>query len=325
MNGQKAHFIIALVRIWCWLAYPRQTIDFRLKIGRWPDPAFPRYRNDKFAWRKIFDRNPMFTVVSDKLKAKEFARHHCRGLKVARTLWVGNDASQIPDEVLQGNVIVKGNHGSGWNIVIRDGQYDREELNRQANTWLNRRYGKRHAEWGYYGVEPKLFVEEMLFEQGQPLANEYKFYAGSRKIAFAFVRQSGSDGTRIDGVIDAFGVVHKGQHDNGELSPDIKTPAEYSALCRTALKLSSQLDFVRCDLYLVEGQIYFSEMTLYGAGGYDWENFAPADEAKIDEQELNQLYSEVWDLRQSWFMKTPQKGWRKTYALALRTLLDTEE
>jgi hypothetical protein len=87
--------------------------------------------------------------VSDKLLAKQFAVARCPTVKVPETLWTGQAAEDIPDDLLRGNVVVKANHGSGWNIFIRNGQYDRGELNRTANRWLASRFGKRHAEWGY--------------------------------------------------------------------------------------------------------------------------------------------------------------------------------
>ena len=311
MKIRVAQVIVTTVRLWCFFTYPRQTFSFRRRIGRWPNPAFPLWRNDKYAWRKSFDRNPLFTVVSDKLQAKQFASMHCQDIKVPRTMWIGSRAEDIPDEVLAGDAVVKANHGSGWNIFIKDGEYDRTKLNLEANSWMNRSFGRRHAEWGYYGVEPALFVEEMLTEHGRPIAGEYKFYCGAGKMAFAFVRQTGPDGRRIEGALDDDGRPHVGMFDAGELSPDIRAPAEWQKLRQTALALSCHFDFVRCDLYVVDGEIYFSEFTLYTLGGFAW----------IDDDVLNTLYTGIWDLRNSWFMRTPQTGWRKHYAKALQVLL----
>ena len=48
------------------------------------------------------------------------------------------------------------------------------------------------------GVEPKLFVEELLFDAGKPLANEYKFYVGGGRLAYVFARQAAPDGNGRD-------------------------------------------------------------------------------------------------------------------------------
>lgn len=304
--------VIALVRLWCWAAYPRQTIVFRLKMGWWPDPAFPTHRSDKYAWRKVFDRNPLFTEVSDKLQAKAYVQRHCPDVRVAKTLWAGSSPEDIPDELLTRSVVVKANHGSSWNYLVRDGNCDRTELNRLANGWLSRRFGRRHAEWGYFGVEPLLFVEEMLFDDAGPVVNEYKFHAGNGDMAFAFVRQRGPDGTRIAGMLDNDGQVLSGDYIGGQLSQHIQVPAGFAKLRAVALNLSEEFDLVRCDLHLVGDEVYFSELTLYSDGGFGWTTSA----------ELNQRYTNIWNLRKSWFMRTPQSGWRKIYAEALRTLLN---
>ncbi len=314
MKRWQADLVTGLVHVWCYMTYPRQAVRFRLKIGRWPDPAYPKLRNDKYAWRKCFDRNPLFTEISDKLKAKDYALSKHSSLRVPKTLWVGTNANDIPDDVLRGNVVVKATHGSGWNIFVREGQVDRASLNATTSRWMKTRYGKHNAEWGYRGVEPRLFVEEMLFEQDKPIANEYKFYGGNGKIAWAFVRQRGPDGSRIEGVLDTDGTPQSGSFDAGELSSSIIAPVEFRELYEAARQLSKDFDFVRTDLYLSEGQIYFSELTLYTLGGFAW----------VADPHLSAIYTGMWDLRRSWFMRTPQRGWRKLYATALRLKLDQD-
>ena len=151
----------------------------------------------------------------------------------------------------------------------------------------------------------------MLFEGTDPIVNEYKFHVGSGQLAFAFVRQRGPDGTRIAGAINHQGETLSGPYIGGQLSQDIAAPAEFARLCAIALKLSEEFDLVRCDLHLVGSDVYFSELTLYSDGGFGW----------IDAVELNQRYTKIWDLRKSWFLRTPQTGWRRCYAEALRTRL----
>jgi hypothetical protein len=114
MSIRRAKCVIALVRVWCWINYPRQTIPIKLKISRWPDPAYPKQRNDKYAGKKAFNRNPLFTEVSDKLSAKAYAMSRHPQIKVAGTLWVGKDVRHIPKQILIGNVVVKASRGSGF-------------------------------------------------------------------------------------------------------------------------------------------------------------------------------------------------------------------
>ncbi len=309
----QANTIVMLVRIWCYLTYPRQMLNFRRAVGYWPDPALPGSSNEKYTWRKIFDRNPLFTMASDKLLAKDLAQQLCPEILVPRTLWAGARAEDIPDEVLTGNVVVKANHGSGWNYFVHQGKHDRGELNRQANGWMNRRFGRHHAEWGYYDVEARLFVEEMLLEpDGQPLANEYKTYLGrDGRIALTFCRQLDDTGERVDAVIDHKGCVLTGHSETNILSDKVVVPPQYQDICRVSRALCEPFDFVRCDLYVHENRLYFSEFTLYSYGGYP----------TMSNPAMMQRLADVWDIRTSWFLATPQTGWRRHYAASLERLL----
>ena len=317
MRRWVAHAVINLARMWTYVSYPRQVIRFRRAVGYWPDPALPKSSNEKYLWRKVFDRNPDFVRASDKLEAKVMAQMLCPKVKVPRVLWVGTRAETIPDELLNGNVVVKATHGSGWNIFVHDGRHNRDELNRTANGWLRRRFGRYHAEWGYYGVRPRLFVEEMLLEpDGSPLANEFKSYAGRKgAIALTFNRQLDGSGERVDAVIDNQGRLVGGTSNANILSTSVGVPDRYDELCQMTKKLALQFEFVRVDLYIYQDDIYFSEFTLYSYGGL----------ATMDNSCVMGALSDVWDLREAWLMRTPQRGLRGVYARALAQLYVHEE
>ncbi|MGB7204427.1 MAG: ATP-grasp fold amidoligase family protein, partial [Anderseniella sp.] len=268
--------------------------------------------NDKYAWRKIFDRNPLFITAADKLKVKDYVARLHPNIKFPTTLWEGVSASEIPEQLLKGDVVVKANHGSGWNIFIRQGKYDRQNLLSETRRWLAIDYGRRNAEWPYRKIERKLFVEEMLFEDSKPLSNEYKFYCAGGEIVYTFVRQLAPDGTRIAAVVDETGKVYSGEFNFHQLSQQVTMPDEIDSLRAAANRLSADFDFVRCDLYLVDGKVYFSEFTLFTIGGF----------AKIESCELSEVYSGAWDIRKSWFLTTPQTSWRENYRKSLLRTLD---
>ena len=45
-------------------------------------------------------------------------------------------------------------------------------------------------------------------------------------------------------------------------------PKNFDTMCRIAQALSSEMDFVRVDLYNVDGKIYFGELTHFPEGGF---------------------------------------------------------
>lgn len=309
----KERITFALVRCWCYLAHPWVMAVDIVRARSVPDPATPVTVRDKFLWRKLFDRNPLFETACDKTAAKRYVQPACPELKFARVLWTGRDPAHIPDTVLAGDVVVKANHASGWYQKVRAGKPDAATVRRRARRWVRRRYGGLKGEWGYANAARCLLVEEMLRqEDGQPVRAEYKFHVAGGRTAYVFVaRDRGPAGVETfaldrDGRASAVSAARDHPRSGFEL------PVSFERMRRIAEALAAPFDFVRCDLYDLDGDIYFSELTVYPASGHGSIGNAP----------LMDLRNALWDLRTSWFLTVPQQGWRKLYTAALRRTLD---
>lgn len=307
--------IILVVNMWVYLAYARIVAAYIGKTRRLPNPADPASLNDKYLWRKVFDRNPEFTALSDKLESKRIAREKCPDILLPRTLWVGERGEDIPDALLAGNVVVKATHGSGYFKLVHNGEYDRAELEEEANQWMRKTpYGRTHWEWGYLGVKPRLYVEELILDsEGGFSTTEAKVYyycgvVGKTSMIY--------DGQTDHTVSDVFRQDWShGTHPSPLGLPRAlrPAPANTDQIESTTRQLCHGLDHVRCDLYLVGSKIYFGEFTLYNRGGY------AGGDNHLGRKRPEFVY---WDLRQSWFMRMPQKGLSGIYARCLRRTIE---
>ncbi|MEO9876267.1 MAG: ATP-grasp fold amidoligase family protein [Anderseniella sp.] len=294
------------VNAYCYCRYPRLVwFAAKWRDGWLPSPALPVNSIDKFLWRKIFDRDPETVAMSDKLLAKDIAVQRVPEIKVPGTLWVGTQFEDIPEDILAGDVVVKATHGSGLFHVIHGGQYDRDELISMTRKWLVTDYHRYHGEWNYRGIERRLFVEEMLKDKhDQPVRVESKIYVFGEVPLYSFHFHDRLSKHKKMSLYDRSG---KAQAfiDIMNIEPCWDdAPASHQKMFDTAARLSGGRDHVRVDLYEVDGDVYFSEYTFYNLGG-----FLSADvRAAYPETEV------LWDLRRSWFLRTPQTGWRKAYA-----------
>lgn len=292
----------------------------RLALRHWryndrkavPDPAFPKALNDKWLWRKVFERNPALTRVTDKLGVRGWLADAGIDVNTPKVLWVGKSAEDIPANVLEAPVVVKVNHGYAMNIFLDAAPDDRDAFNATANSFLERSHGRRSLQWAYFDVEPKLFVEEMLTN----LEVELKFYCfGSKveRLITIFDRQS------ENGSADVWVRGPEGGWERSEIGsvltetrakkplPDCIEEAE-----RLAREIGSHFDHIRVDL-LYDGQrILLGELTVYNLGGHF---------VGIPQKEAAPMNA-AWDIRKSWFLTSPQKGWRQVYANALRRRLN---
>jgi hypothetical protein len=107
---------------------------------------------------------------------------------------------------------------------------------------------------------------------------------------------------------------------HGDWSPSLDTnqigaavfegplPENRTQIEDAARRLCKGFDHMRCDLYLVGDDTFFGEYTVYNQGGYV---LLARDEV------LRSAHNHAWDIRWSWFLTTPQRGWFGLYAASL--------
>ena len=82
-----------------------------------------------------------------------------------------------------------------------------------------------------------------------------------------------------------------------------------------AKEIANGSDHLRID-FMWNGQaLYLGELTIYSQGGF----------LRLLDDALTSEMTDSWDLRRSWFLSTPQKGWRARYANWLKRTLDSAD
>lgn len=269
-------------------------------------PSTPR----DFAWkvrRRIrYDHNPLFVIVQDKYKVKEYARE--RGVQSATSFYVTDRPQTIPFSSLPDTCFIKANHGCGWNILFSNNNFylykngrnfhksggnvdlilSQKECLEICAEWLGSVYSKR--EWAYRKIEPKILVEEVLTAPNEEELKEYKFYvfngfAKAVNIRSATYRQNHQN-IFFNPAWQEFKLrVYR------EKVPDL-LPAKPDNLCEMveiAEKLGRGLDFVRVDLFNTNHGPVLGEMTIYPYGGMV--NTPTAD------PDFNKWLGDQWELQ----------------------------
>ena len=307
------HVVLAVVRVLIIFRDPYLAAWY-IKHSGWkklPNPALPTTANDKFYWRKMFDHNPAFTRLADKIAVREWLAETGTGITGPEIFWTGTDAATLPDEVIAKRVAVKANHASGANILLREPPKDRDDFNAKANRLLQIDHGKRRAQWAYDNIAPELLAEEFLPEN----LMEFQFLMFGEKLGKLLMIYDRIGGTYAgdhwtpneDGILEAnvhggFGTI---KHANRPL------PENFDEMFALAKTLARDFDHVRVDLNYGGGRVWFGEMTFYHIAGHV-PKLGPQRDSAV---------SRYWDIGTSWFLTTPQFGWRGVYANALRRTL----
>lgn len=311
------------------LTHPKLAVRYRRLAGRWPNIAVPATVNEKYLWRKIVDRNPLFVTLSDKLLVKRYCADHFAQVRTAKVLWTGDDIRTAPAHLLREPGFLKANHASGFNIRLGP-DVDLpmlDDLHATTQGWLRTKWQQYHSEWGYADVQPKLFIEEYITPAGavSDAGNlDITIYAfGSRvshiaamlghKSGLSHVGRFDEHGVRLaiptpdnPGKLPQPGIMPPG--DVAILPLEFRLPPDTAAIVELSRSISQESDHLRVDFLWNGNDWYLTEITLYSMGGFI---------AYTDEELLTKM-TQVWDLRDSWPMNHPQTGWRKFYTNWLR-------
>ena len=267
-------------------------VYFREAHGYWPHFRNPRSFLEKMWSRMLFDRDPRWTLFSDRARVRDYVASKAGPEYLVPLLWTGEKPDEIPFDELPARCVIKASHGCGYNIFVRDkAELDRAEVKRQLGTWLSENYCQDWAlgtQWGYKNIRPAIIIESLLEDNGR-VPPDYKFFCYSGRAEFLkidFDRFEDHSEAFLDRELRPLDLMGKGiKHHPGPVS----LPHNYKDMVRVAESLAQGVDFIRVDLYSVAGRVYFGELTCYHGGGL----------IRLYPRERDFLLGEKWILRPS--------------------------
>lgn len=263
-----ARVFLLLLNVALLVRYRRLGQRFFEKMRRLPNFAAPLTFTEKIHWRKIFDDDPRFAVVLDKLRAKDIVSKRLPWLRFPRVLWQGADARSIPFDDLTVPYIVKCSHGCGMNIAVPNpAAADHDAIIGLMSRNLVETYGVKQLERAYAHIEPRVFVEALVGrDQGyEPI--DYKFCVVGGRVAYiivvAFRSTEMKNTAHLDRDWRPLEIVQ------GELDStlEVPPPKSLSRMIEAAEALGSEFDMMRVDFYEDEGEPVFGEFTVYPRSG----------------------------------------------------------
>lgn len=255
------------------------SITYKLRTGEKMDWTNPESFNQKLQWTKLCDRNPKYTDLVDKIRAKEIAGNMIGHEHIIRTIGVYDRFEDIDLQALPHSFVLKCTHDSGCTIVCKNKEeFDKKDAKKKLNTALNTDYYKYWREWPYKNVQRKIIVEEYK-DDGTGQLKDYKIFCFDGEPCFIQVdygRFTEHKRNLYDTEWKYIPVRFTYPNDPAE---QIEKPEMLNQMLTFARILSKGMKFVRTDFYISDGEIYFGEFTLFPEGGYgrfDDKNFEQA-------------------------------------------------
>jgi hypothetical protein len=237
----------------------------------------PQTFNEKLQWKKFYDHNPLYAKCSDKYAVREYVKDKVGEEYLIPLIFITRNPKEIPFDKLKPPYIIKSNHGSSRNIFIyNQGEINKKEIVKECSKWLKENYYYYGKEWQYKNIKPKIVIEKLLLTNENNIPNDYKFHCFNGKVEFIqvdFDRFSDHKRTLFDINWYKMPFIYSPKMKNQSLPKYqedflIQDPGTLKKMVNIAQNLSTEFDYVRVDLYLLNEKIYFGELTFTPESGF---------------------------------------------------------
>lgn len=220
-----------------------------------------------------YETDPLVRQCADKYAVREYIKEKgCEEILVP-LLAAYDDPDEIDWDALPDSFAMKWNFGCGFNIICDDkSKLDRKEAVKKLKKWKKVRYHLPFSEMQYKNVKKKIIVEQYLKPKQGKLPEDYKIYcfAGNAPYVMLCVgRELGHP--KFLYFNKDFQFMRDFSNDGMAMPEDfqMEKPAGLDEMFKYAEILSAPFPFVRADFYLLDGKVYFGELTFTPAGAVD--------------------------------------------------------
>lgn len=240
----------------------RRALVYIYRHRRLPNWHHPKRFTDKVNWRIVRDRRDVLIGTCDKLAMKQRVAP-VAGIRVPQTYWSGTELRELALLDLPDDWVLKPNHRTS-KVILGHGRPDVDALIAQTDGWLDEENWAQSGEWAY-GHSARVFLVEERIGTGAKPPVDYQFYVYDGVAKYAMVitgRPSDTTATFYDR--DWRRVA---SNPGGEYLPHAEAPSNLDEMFEVAGRIGRGFDFIRVDLYNVDGVIWFGETTPYPVSG----------------------------------------------------------
>lgn len=227
----------------------------------------PKYFGEKIQWLKLYGNLEKYSRYVDKFLVREYVKEKIGEQYLIPLLGVYDNPEEIDYSNLPDKFVLKCNHGSGYNIIVEDkSKINIKRTNQKLRKWLKEDYYKIKREYQYKYVEKKILCEELIKDKNNKLV-DYKFFCFNGNPEFFKIdldRYSEHKVNFYDLNWNLLNIKEAGYKNSNER---LSCPENFNEMIEIVKKICKEFQFVRVDLYNVDGKIYFGELTFTPASG----------------------------------------------------------
>lgn len=263
---------------WVGIHYPVLLVKIRyfVRFHKPLDLENPKTLNEKILYLSLKTDTSLWTICADKYAVRDYVTQCGLADILVKLYGVWDHAADLDLSVLPRQFVLKGNHGSGDVLIVTDkDSLKKDDVIKKFSKDLAKKYGALEAGLHYMRIPPKLIAEELIVNDDKT-ANfssslvDYKIWCFNGKPQYIWVSYDRIGHLKKHMMYDTCWQAHPeyliydAEYIQGEVIPK---PQNFDYMLLVAERLSRPFPQVRCDLYNVNGKVYFGELTFTGRGG----------------------------------------------------------
>lgn len=255
--------------------YEKELKDWLNLLDFDDDIENPQTFNGKIQWLKIHDNIPIKTVLSDKYAVRKWIRRKIGDEYLISLVGSWEKVEDINFESLPNCFVFKSNTGSGRNYIVKDkNKCNWNEIKKILSKWQKYSFGWDGLELQYVNIPRKILAEEYI-EQTDGNLYDYKIHCFNGEPQL--IQVIGDRNLEMHTGKEAFYNIDWERNDMmyhtyDQYEKEIPEPGNLDKMLNVARILSKDFKYVRVDLYDINGDIKFGEMTFTPANGLgNWE------------------------------------------------------
>ena len=224
--------------------------------------------NEKIQWLKLYDRQPEYTDMSDKYNVRKYVSQTIGEEYLVPCYGVWDRFEDIAFDALPNQFVLKCTHDCGSILICNDKMnFNLKKAEKHFRKRLSRNAFWRSRQWAYKDIKPRIIAEKFLLDESGVELKDYKIFCfgGDPKIIqvdsdryTSHKRDFYSVEWKLLPITTGFPSIPGG----------IEKPSCLELMLELAKKLSAGKIHVRVDLYVINGNIYFGELTFYHGSGF---------------------------------------------------------
>jgi hypothetical protein len=252
------------------MGYSINTLDYKNKLESFTrchgislnldDPVTIQ---DKLAWLNLYEPDMLKTKCADKYLLHEYCNDVLSEDICIPIIAVYDRVEDIKWNELPEQFVVKCNHGSGMNIIVKNkSTFDINKAKFMLGSWMCIDFAFQNGFEAHYHDIPHKIVVEKYMNDGHDTLYDYKFWCFNGEPKIYTINDGNGHGKWMKFYdMDKNSLPYKRTDFMGEPSTAINHPENFDLMKEYATKLSSNFKFVRVDFYEINHKVYLGELT----------------------------------------------------------------